>query len=210
MSFTKVEMKINKRADQANGDRKFELLGTQNLFVPSLKDILPFVSDPGEQAKDDKGNLVFEDGFAVYVKDEANWIQGALFSQARSQARNKIVPGTANLKPEQKIAETWEELCAEGERGQGAGLQIMRECVAAFGTWAKTQGLSEAAYNSLTMLFATKKALATQPNEMKAKVAKRVEDFVKSLSEEQIERFMRPLEGIAESVKPMASDAMDF
>lgn len=210
MTFQNVEMKINKR-EGPEGDRKNTLLGSQTIYVPLLKDILKFVAEPGEQAVDEKTKQpIFEDGIPVYVSDEANWVQGALYSQARAQARNKIVPGTANLKPDQKIASTWEELCAEGERGQGAGFAILRECKADFNNWAKTQGLSEAAYASLTLLFANKNALTTQPQDIKDKVSKRVEDFIKSLDEAKLERYTRPLEGIAEATKPAEVGAMDF
>ena len=113
-SFTKLTIEVNKKE---NG--KFNKVGEQAIYVPTLKDIIPFITS--DVKKDEKGQEVYEEGLPVYESDNANWVQGAILAACKAQARNKMVPGTATLKDGQKIAETWEELTAEGVRdGSGA------------------------------------------------------------------------------------------
>ncbi len=194
MSFQSIEMEINKRE---NG--KFAPLGKQTIFVPLLKDILPFVT--ADIAKDDKGVDKWEDGLPVYVADEANWVQGAIYAMAKMQARNKIQKDTAILKEGAKIAETWAELCAEGERGNGAALALAREFKTAFADWIAKQGISEGAQNALITLVSNKAALQTQNSGTKEKVSKRLEAFSDSLEVATLEKFQRPIESAMEACK---------
>lgn len=203
--FQKIIMEVNKR-EGSEGNKKFVKLGDVEIFIPLLKDIAGTVAS-AEIAKDEKGVEVVEDGLPVYVNDNANWVQGAIAAQVKAQARNKLQPGTATLKEGQKIAETWEELTAEGERGQGAGLAILREFKTSFSTWVKTLGLSEAASNTLIQLVSNKTALSLQPQNVKDKVAARLEAYVTQLDEENMIKYTRPLQGVADACKSI-EDAM--
>lgn len=201
MSFTKVTIDVSKKD---NG--KHAKIGEQIIHVPTLKDVIPFVTS--EIKKDDKGAEVFEDGLPVYESDNANWVQGAILAAVKAQARNKMVPGTANLKDGQKIPETWEELTAEGVR-DGSGLALAREFKAKFAEWVSKQGLSEAAATTLVTLVSNRAALTLQQQGTKDKVKARLEAFAESLPEDAVEKFMRPLEAAVNACSETA-DAMDF
>lgn len=201
MSFTKVTIDVSKKD---NG--KHAKIGEQIIHVPTLKDVIPFVTS--EIKKDDKGNEVFEDGLPVYENDNANWVQGAILAAVKAQARNKMIPGTANLKDGQKIPETWEELTAEGVR-DGSGLALAREFKAKFAEWVSKQGLSEGAATTLVTLVSNRAALTLQQQGTKDKVKARLEAFAESLPEDAVEKFMRPLEAAVNACSETA-DAMDF
>lgn len=186
MAFQKMTIEVSKKE---NG--KFAKVGEQTIHVPLLADVIPFITSAVK--KDDKGQEIMEDGIPVYEADQANWLQGAILAMVKAQARNKMVPGTANLKDGNKIAETWEELCAEGVR-DGSGLALAREFKATFAEWVAKQGLSEAAANTLITLVGNKAALALQQDTTKAKVKARLESFAESLDAEKLEKFTRPLE----------------
>jgi hypothetical protein len=204
MNFQKVSMEISKSAEK-KGDKRVPV-GTVEILVPVLKDIAAIVAGASIK-KDDKGQEIFEDGLPVYEDEKADWIQSAILSQIKAQARNKLVPGTVTLKPDQKIPETWEELCAEGTRGPGAGLKLLQDFRKAFQEWIAKQGLSEAATKTLVTFVSNRSALECQTATTKAKVAARLNAFAESLSEEDMERFLRPLEnaiaGTAETANPM-------
>ena len=201
MTFKQITIEVSKKE---NG--KFNKVGEQTIHVPTLADVIPFITS--EVKKDDKGAEVFEDGLPVYVDDKANWVQGAILAMVKAQARNKMTPGTATLKDGQKIAETWEELCAEGVR-DGSGLALAREFKAAFAEWVAKQGLSEAAANTLITLVSNKAALTLQQQGTKDKVKARLEGFANDLDAEKLEKFTRPLESAINACEATA-DAMDF
>ena len=152
-----------------------------------------------------------EDGLPVYDNDVANFVQSALLAYVKAAARNKLSPGTAEVKPGLKIATNWEELCAEGERGgNGAALQLAREVKEAFGKWVAGLGKSEATVRVIVTYFGSKDALETASADHKAKVKAYVEDFGASLDEETLERYSRPLETIAARCETATPAAEDF
>jgi hypothetical protein len=195
--FKSIVMAISKKE---NG--KHVEIGKQTVFVPLLKDILPFVGS-NVQMKD--GKEVEEDGIPVYESKEANWIQDAILAAVKAQARNKIDNKTANLKDGQKIPENWDELTAEGVR-DGSGLALAREFKTAFAEWVAKQSLSEAAANTLITLVSNKSALSVQQASTKAKVKARLEAFAESLDEATMEKFLRPLENVTKACDEVASE----
>lgn len=178
-----------------NGKRN--KIGEQAVTIPLISD---FVSQlvaakpkEGEDGKDD-------DGLPVYDNDVANWVMSAVVAAAKAAARNKLVPGTADLRPGVKIATTWEEFCAESDRGgNGAALQLLRDLKDLFSKWVATLGKNEATQNVLISLFSNRTALKVATGDTKAKIKKYVEDFSATLSTEDLERFERPLTVIMET-----------
>lgn len=199
MSFTKVVLDVSKKVSGA-----FKKVGEMTVHVPLLADCMAFITS--EQKKDEKGVPMFEEGIPVYEDDKANWLQGAILAMVKAQARNKLTPGTSTVKDGLKIAETWEELTAEGVR-DGAGLAIARECKAAFGEWLAKQGLSEKAAATLNILFGNRDALLLQSNTTKDKVKARVEAFAESLEADVLEKFTRPITKVLEACEPVTADA---
>lgn len=203
MTFAKLVIEVSKKE---NG--KFNKVGEQTIFVPLLADCIPFITSAIK--KDDKGNEVFEDGIPVYEDDKANWLQGAILASVKADARNKMVPGTAQLKEGNKIAETWEEIIAVGVR-DGSGLALAREFKAKFAEWVGKQGLSEGAAATLIQLVSNRAALTLQAQGIKDKVAARLEAFANDLDEATLEKFMRPLESAQNACSATSEEeAMNF
>lgn len=119
IAFAACLIEVNKKVDN-----KYSKVGDVTIHVPTLA----CFNIQAEQAKDKEGALLVDDGLPVYTTDEANWLQGAILAQVKAQARNKLVSGSAELKPGAKIATNFAELTAEGDRaGNGAALQAIRE-----------------------------------------------------------------------------------
>jgi diketogulonate reductase-like aldo/keto reductase len=106
------------------------------------------------------------------------------------------------------IAEDWAGLTAEGVR-DGAGLKLLHAFRAAFAEWVSKQGIAEAAANTLIALATNRNALVLQQATTKEKVKARLEAFAADLSEEDLTKFMRPLES-ATAACAQTVDALDF
>lgn len=186
-------------------NRKRKEIGKVKIFTPDLTEIMKVIVDAKETSKD-------EDGLPVYDTQEANWTFNAIHNAVKMAARNKLENKTVNLKDGLKIAETMAELTEEGQRdGNGQGLAILREAKADFAKWVQTLGKSEAATTFIITMFSNRQALATQPSTTKEKVAKYVEDFALSLSDETLEKYARPLQMVTEScAAPSLEAATDF
>lgn len=179
-----VQVVISKKIDGA-----YVKQGEIEVTVPVVEDMLSHLA--GAKVTGD------EDGLPVYDSDVANYVQSAIFNYVKMNARNKLVSGTVELKPNAKIPRNWEELCAEGERGgNGAALALAREVKEAFGKWVATLGKSAAAQAAMVSLFGNRNALTMQTAENKAKMQKYVEDFAGSLSEDDVAKYERPIENV--------------
>lgn len=171
---------------------KYVQQGEVAIVVPILEDIASHVAGAKITGE--------EDGLPVYDNDPANYVMSAILAYVKMNARNKLVSGTATLKPGAKIPTNWEELCAEGERGgNGAALQLAREVREAFAKWVASIGKSAAAQAVITGYFNNKTALQLADSGNKAKMAAYIEQFAAQLDEETLERYARPLENISEA-----------
>lgn len=160
------------------------------------------VDDKGQPIvdKDGKPVLATDDrGLPVYNTEEANWIFSAVVAAVQMQARNKLVSGTATLKDGSTIAEDWAGLVAEGGSGNGAALAALRDCKNAFNAYVATLGKSEATAKMLIVYFANREALDVQSASTKARMAEYVETFAATLSEQDMERFEKPIQRVLET-----------
>lgn len=194
-----IQMSVSKK-DASLG--KHVSVGEVTIHVPMLSDL----GIEAEAQLDDKGQAIVEDGIPVYKDDKHNWVQNAIYAQVKAQARNKLVSGTATLKPGVTIATDWAGLTAEGGGNSGEGLAKVREVKALFAAWAKTLGKSDNAQATMNMLFGNKAALALQTEENRAKIEAYVGEFATTLEAAQLERYMSYLDSVIEACKAETAD----
>ncbi len=147
-----------------------------------------------------------EEGFPIYSDDKVQYVFDAVLAAVKAQARNRLVSGTATLKPGLSIASTVEELLESGGN-KGDALAAVREFLAAFKAWLPKTGKSEKVQAAVYELARNKAAVMLQDDAKKAKFAKYLADFAVTLSEEQAARFSRPLLALEEAAE--AGDALD-
>jgi hypothetical protein len=192
----KIELKVSTKVDG-----KYSEVGQVAVVVPLLEDFIAECVAAKVTTEAD------EDGMPVFDNEKANFVQSAVFAYVKAAARNKLIPKTADLKPGLKIAETWDELTAEGGRGGGAAaLALIRELREAFADHVKTLGKSEAAQKVLNTYFSNKGALEMANADSKGKMKAYIEAFSETLDEEQLEKFARPLEAVLELCEKEVSD----
>jgi hypothetical protein len=184
-------MQVFKMEVSKTENKKYVPVGTVDVFYPTVAEIAGFCQDA-------KVKTTGEDGIPEFESAEANWIQTAIISYAKANARNKLISGSCDLKEGLKIAETWAEFTAETGRS-GEALAIMREAKAEFSDWISKQGKSEAVTKVLITLFNNRAALELQTAGNKAKMQAYVEQFAESLSEEKLARLQKPIENVLEA-----------
>ena len=170
--------------------------GDVEIFYPLLKEL--GVSVDPEKFDDE--------GFPVYSDEKVQYVFDAVLAAVKAQARNRLVSGTATLKPGLTIASTVEELLESGGN-KGDALAAVREFLAAFKAFLPSTGKSEKVQAAVYELARNKAAVAIQSDEKKEKFQVYLTNFAQTLTPEQAARVARPLLGLEEACQ--AGDALD-
>lgn len=179
-------MEVSKKVDGA-----YEKQGEVQVWYPLLSEL----------GIDIEPSKLDDDGFPVYSDDKVQYVFDGVLAAVKAQARNKLVSGTATLKPGLTIASSVEELLESGGGNRGEALAIVREFLAAFKAWLPSTGKS-AAVQSLALTYAkNKEALSLADADRKAKFGKYLTDFASSLTAESAGRFSRPLLNLQEAIE---------
>lgn len=147
-----------------------------------------------------------DEGFPVYADEKVQYVFDAVLAAVKAQARNRLVSGTATLKPGLSIASTVEELLESGGN-KGDALAAVREFLAAFKAWLPKTGKSELVQAAVYELARNKSAVSIQSDEKKEKFAKYLTDFAATLDADKAARFSRPLLNLNEACQP--GDVLD-
>ena len=174
-------MEVSKK-EEVNGVQQYVKQGEVEVFYPLLSE-LGIDIEPKEFDKD---------GFPVYSDERVQYVFDGILAAVKAQARNRLVSGTATLKPGLAIASTVEELLESGGN-KGDALAAVREFLNAFKAWLPKTGKSEKVQAAVYELARNKAAVSIQSDEKKEKFGKYLTDFAETLTEEQAVRFSRPL-----------------
>lgn len=199
-----LRVDISKKAPDGKGGNEYQKIGEMAIPVPTLA---AFGVDAKTRARtEDDGE---DDGLPLYEDKNMDWLFGAIVASCKAQARNKLVPQTADLKDGQKIASNFDELTAEGERrGNAEALKLAKEISNAFTSWFTTLAKSVAATAMATTLFRKRDALAIQPNDIKKKMQSYLQQFAETLEPADAERYSKYLLAVEEACS--ATTAEDF
>lgn len=170
--------------------------GEVTIFYPLLSDLGIAV----EPTKED------DEGFPVYESEKVQYAFDAVLAAVKAQARNKLVSGTATLKPGLAIASTVEELLESGGN-KGDALAANREFLAAFKAWLPSTGKAEKVQAAIYEACRNKAGLALLADDKKAKIQGYITSFAETLNAEQAARFGRALMSLNEACE--AGDALD-
>lgn len=163
----------------------------------------PLLSELGLAVEPTKND---EEGFPIYSDEKVQYVFDAVLAAVKAQARNRLVSGTATLKPGLTIASTVEELLESGGN-KGDALAAVREFLAAFKAWLPKTGKSEKVQTAVYELARNKASVALQSDDKKAKFSVYLSGFAETLNAEQVARFSRPLLALNEATE--AGDALD-
>lgn len=157
---------------------KREKIGAIPVVVPTLEEVAEAIAAAKEVEAVEGAEL------PEYDTNEANWIMSAVRAAAFATIRNKLEPGTINVKNDETLPTTFAELVKPSERtGSGEALAAIREFVAMFKDYMEAKGLTQKTTAFVVELFKTSKALNLQPAEMRAKLLPHFEGFANWLEE---------------------------
>lgn len=185
------QMEVSKKENGA-----YVAQGKIEVFYPTLDEL-------GLNVQPEKSD---EEGFPVYSDEKVQYVFDAVLAAVKAQARNKLVSGTATLKPGLSIASSVEELLESGGN-KGDALAAVREFLAAFKAWLPKTGKSEKVQAAVYELARNKASVMLQADDKKTRFAQYLADFAQTLTEEQAARFTRPLLALNEACE--AGDALD-
>lgn len=80
------------------------------------------------------------DGLPTFDSDAANWLQRAINSLAKSEARNKLQPRTATPKAGQELPTTFAKLVEPAQLGGNTALAELAELARNFSAWLEASG----------------------------------------------------------------------
>lgn len=80
------------------------------------------------------------DGLPTFDSDAANWLQRAINSLAKSEARNKLQPRTATPKAGQELPVTFAKLVEPAQLGGNTALAELAELARNFSAWLEASG----------------------------------------------------------------------
>ena len=199
-----LEMAVSKKVAKLGKVDEFEYeeVGKIKLPLPLLSDF-GIVAELKKDEKDPAKDYIGEDGLPCYTDERLDWLFGAAVAQAKAQARNKLISGTAELKDGKKIAETMEELIAEGERvGNAEALKLRHEIRKSFAAFVGTLGKSAQTQAVLVGLFSNKEALALQDDINKGKFKAYLGQYADTLEETDLGRYAKFLGSVEDACAP--------
>lgn len=186
---------VSKKVAVVGGGNEYQEVGKIGIPIPTLEAF--GVQAEKRERKEEDGE---DDGLPLYKDDKMDWLFGAVVAAAKMQARNKLIPGTADLKDNNKIAQNFEELTAESERrGNAEALKLAKEMRTAFASYVQTLGKTTQTQAVLIGLFGNKQALSLQADDKKAKFKDYLSKFAETLEEADIVRYQKGLTAIEEA-----------
>lgn len=193
-------MEVSKKENGA-----YVKVGEVQVYYPLLSE-LGLAVEPSKYVTYDKDNKEQDatadtpESFPIYADERVQYVMDAVLAAVKASARNKLVSGTVEFKDGNKIAETVEELLASGERS-GEALKIRREFLSAIKGFLPSLGKSPAYQAQLYDIISNIKGINSQSTDRKALISDVVGKFAETLTPENLTRFSRTLEQIAEQIE---------
>ena len=151
-------------------------VGEYNCLIPTVERFMTEVDGAKVTGADD-------DGLPVYDKDAANWLFRAIMQLAKTEARNKLQPKTAELKPGAKLPETFAELVAPPAANGSTVLAELAELARNFAAYLAAKGIPAAAIASLSQLVRQQNLISFQGDNVKAKFAEWLGEYATTAAE---------------------------
>lgn len=177
------EMKVSKKE---NGE--YVNVGSVTVFYPLLSELGLAVEPAGKD----------EEGFPTYADDKVQYVFDAVLAAVKATARNRLVSGTATLKPDNTIADTIEALLATGERS-GEALANRREYFKSFKEFLATLGKSAGYVAGMYDIASNVKNLPYQTDGRKTAVRDLVAQHAATLDAESIAKWERTMLQVTEA-----------
>lgn len=168
-----IKMEVSKTVSKGGANVR-EKLGEVEVFLPGLAAF-------GDLSTVEPVRFE-EDGTPVYATNELNWLASAVLGAVKTNARNKLVSGTLDLKAGNKLPENLEELVTPTDNTNTV-LAERRALLALFKEWVASLDKPEAVKKLLYVFLEKPDALAVQPAAKRAQIKVYFENFGAAVEE---------------------------
>lgn len=174
-NLNQITLSVSKTVTK-NGKAERELVGSLPMYVPTLRDI-GIDADPTDQK---------EEGELVYANNVHQFIYNALATQAKAIARNRLKPGTTQLRGTTPIATTLEELATPAENTSNV-LAERRGLMELFKGHIGQTNLAAPLQKLLQTFLEKPEVLVMQPAEKRQKIKTYFETFGNAVEDQLTE-----------------------
>lgn len=194
------KMSLSEKVEGTSGKKEFKEIAKVDVPCPTLQDF----GITAEQAIDEETKQpAFDNGIPVYADTKMDWLQSAILAKVSAQTRNKFADG--QLKQGMKVAETFEELTAVGER-TGEALKIRHEAKKSFIAYLVSKNKKQATVKLLSELFHDTNNIPSAKTNFVEALASHVAGWIGTLSEADKTRFASKVEALQESINSASED----
>lgn len=171
---TLLAQEVSSVVKNALGESTREKIGEFVSYIPALADF-GIAAEPTGKA---------EDGTLVYGSIAENWLYSAVVAQAKTQARNRLQPKTAEVRTGATMPQTFEQVI-EPQEARASGTQMAERSALhkAFTAYASSLGKSENVTKLIVTLFKTPDSLMIQNEKVKQGMIAYVEAFGQAMVE---------------------------
>lgn len=195
--FRKLTLTVGKKVEGATGNEVQEV-GKVDVFYPDLSEF--GVTAAAVKKDENSAEVTDDDGVIVYADEKHDWAQYSIVQAVKMAARNKLVPGTIELRPGAVIPSNWEQLLAEGGN-RGEALKLIAEIKKAFAAYVMGMEKKPEVKNAYITLFGNKQGLSLQSKAIKDKFIGAVYEFATGLDAAVLERYQRYIQSLEEICK---------
>lgn len=167
-----VKLEVSKNVPAAGGASVREKVGDVEIYVPTLKEIGIEVEPVSEE----------KDGTLNYADNTHSFIYSALLAAAKQVSRNKLKPGTVEVKPGNALPTNLVELVTPSEN-TGNVLTERRNLLAMFKDWLVSLEKPENVKALLRTFLEKPETLLVQPLDKRAKIKPYYEAFGTAVEE---------------------------
>lgn len=192
------QMNVSKKEDG-----EYKLVGSVVVPYPLLDELGIAVAPSSYEKQDKDGKAVAcaeedAEAFPIYADERVQYVFDAVLAAVKATARNKLISGTATLKPDNTIADTVEALIATAERS-GEALKQRREYFNSFKAWLSTLGKTAGYVTGMFDIVSNVKNIPYQSDARKKAVKALVAQHAATLDADAIAKWERTMTQIDEA-----------
>jgi hypothetical protein len=190
-------LELGKRIKDASGETSTVVLGTVEVFYPTLEDFgIVAQHDVGAEAKRKPSEV-----YPIYSDERLQWLYSAVVAKVEAFARSKTADG--KLKSGMSIPTTFAELTEVGQRG-GEYLKIKSEAIKSFAGFLEGLGKKKGLVELYSSLFAQPEGLKGVEKKYFTAFVSYLGDWAKAQSEELQARYVKVVEKVTDAIQAKA------
>lgn len=193
------QMEVSKNEKGADGNAKRVSLGKVAVPMPTLA----AYGITAEQEQEDGKPALNENGIPVYKLPELDFLQSSIRAAIYITARNRLISNTMDLQPGKAFLASFADMATLGDR-DGTHLVNRAACINSFAGFIANQGKPANIVDNWKRLMRDPASMASQVQGIKDKMQGYLGEFIKTLSAEELEKYMPTITAADDASKATA------